>query len=211
MRALLVFFLLSGTAGGAEALPSSSDTAQILEFARSSDTALRRQAVVTLAREYKKRWLGAAALPVLRERISDKDPETRVHAAMCLAGIASFIHLSSRSAEGKAFGRRTDADFSADPHLLKALLTALGDRRSDAREYAAAALGFAYPPLPRIEAALLRRWPKEKSAPVRSAILNALANGGYRTAKVLALARSALKDRDPLVRKRAEELLREPR
>lgn len=203
---LLAALLFPAFDAGAQTV--SSDTARVLELACSSDTAVRRTATRTLAREYKKRWLGAESLPVLKERLLDADAETRMFAAMGLGGIASLTYISSHSADGKAFGRAIRVDFGTDKALLPALLKALDDRRPETREYAAIALGFAYPPDPLIEAALLRRWPKEKNQFSRRALLVAFGKAGYRSQKVLSLVRAAArKDPEPRVRQRAQETL----
>jgi HEAT repeat protein len=203
---ILAFFLAFGTAHAGQA-SAPLETAALLEQAQSQDLAARRAAVKTLALEYRKRSLGNEALPILKMNLSHPDAAIRTDAALAIGGIASLVHIASRSAAGTAFGRPVSADLRSEPDLLEALLKALSDPAPKVRENSAAALGFGYPPSAAIEKALLKRLKKEKTAPLKRAILIALDKGGYTSDAVQRSVKKALKDKDPLVRRSAEAAL----
>lgn len=189
-------------------LTQAQDTPALLAQAGSPKTAVRREALKVLASEYQKRGLGQEALPVLKKALSDKDRYAREHAAAALGGIASLVYIASHSAAGTAYGRKVETDFQKEPGLDAALMRALADRQPEVRRHAAVALGFAYPPRADIEEAFLARWKVEKAAPVRGDILLALGKARYASPRVRTLLEKALKDRDPKIRRRAEEALR---
>lgn len=187
--------------------PLPEDAQALLRALQDKSVPARREAARTLSKRYRTLDLGKQELPALRAALSDKDVLVRRNAAMTLAGLASMVHIATRTGTGMAYGRTVTLDLSSDPPLRKALSRGLSDRDADIREYSAAALGMGFGPDPEIEKALLSRWKAEKAETVRRGILGALEKAGYDSPKARAAVQSALSSKDPITRRRAEQAL----